>query len=468
VALFNVIKFVGAGGTTTSASGNTVTITSSASDVETLTGDTGGALSPTSNNFNIIGGVSASGTIPVQVNGAVSTLTVNVQRSAAIASTDANRVGLAAFNSAQFSVDANGFVSLVAAGPFVTSVSGTANRITSTGGTTPVIDISASYVGQSSITTLGTITTGVWHGSVIPLAFGGTNANLTANAGAVPYSTSTALALLAPSGGIQQILMNNATNAPAWSSASYPPTATQGDIIISTASTVFTNLAKNTTATRYLSNTGTNNTPAWAQVNIANGVTGILPIANGGTNANAMVTTNGLVKYDGTRLVTSSAATLDSGSVYTNTAQTAVYARLNNVLTNVTGDGTIIAPLIFDTVITQQGSAYSAVTGIFTAPSAGLYLINATVTYEDLTALHTSGNLIITSGTGTDILTGLFNPGASKDVNNKFTFSMSGLIMLNATNTIQVTTQVSGSTKTVDIQQANFGTFTYLYIVKLF
>lgn len=42
----------------------------------------------------------------------------------------------------------------------VTSVSGTSNRITSTGGTTPVIDISASYVGQSSITTLGTLTTG--------------------------------------------------------------------------------------------------------------------------------------------------------------------------------------------------------------------------------------------------------------------------------------------------------------------
>lgn len=54
----------------------------------------------------------------------------------------------------------------------VTSVSGTTNRITSTGGTTPVIDISGSYVGQSSITTLGTITTGVWNGTAIA------NANL--------------------------------------------------------------------------------------------------------------------------------------------------------------------------------------------------------------------------------------------------------------------------------------------------
>jgi hypothetical protein len=56
------------------------------------------------------------------------------------------------------------------AGTGVTSVSGTANRITSTGGTTPVIDISAAYVGQSSITTLGTITTGVWNGTAIDLA----------------------------------------------------------------------------------------------------------------------------------------------------------------------------------------------------------------------------------------------------------------------------------------------------------
>ena len=52
----------------------------------------------------------------------------------------------------------------------VTSVSGTSNRITSTGGTTPVIDISAAYVGQTSITTLGTITTGTWNGTDIDLA----------------------------------------------------------------------------------------------------------------------------------------------------------------------------------------------------------------------------------------------------------------------------------------------------------
>lgn len=51
----------------------------------------------------------------------------------------------------------------------VVSVSGTTDRITSTGGTTPVIDIAATYVGQTSLTTLGTITVGTWNASSIAL-----------------------------------------------------------------------------------------------------------------------------------------------------------------------------------------------------------------------------------------------------------------------------------------------------------
>jgi len=70
----------------------------------------------------------------------------------------------------------------------VTSVSGTLNRITSTGGTTPVIDISASYVGQASITTLGTVTTGVWNATAIGATFGGTS-QTTYAAGDIIYAS---------------------------------------------------------------------------------------------------------------------------------------------------------------------------------------------------------------------------------------------------------------------------------------
>lgn len=52
-------------------------------------------------------------------------------------------------------------------GGTVTSVSGTNNRITSSGGATPVIDISAAYVGQSSITTVGTISSGAVPASLV-------------------------------------------------------------------------------------------------------------------------------------------------------------------------------------------------------------------------------------------------------------------------------------------------------------
>ena len=78
---------------------------------ETITGNSGGALSPTAGNWNIFGASTAAGTSPVTASGAVSTLTVNVQKSQAIASTDATKVGLSAFDSARFTVDANGFVS---------------------------------------------------------------------------------------------------------------------------------------------------------------------------------------------------------------------------------------------------------------------------------------------------------------------------------------------------------------------
>lgn len=46
----------------------------------------------------------------------------------------------------------------------------------------------------------------------------------------------------------------------------------QGDILYATSRDTLERLAKNTTATRYLSNTGTNNAPAWAQILLASGV----------------------------------------------------------------------------------------------------------------------------------------------------------------------------------------------------
>jgi hypothetical protein len=61
------------------------------------------------------------------------------------------------------------------------TLSGTANRISITDGDgvngNPTIDIHSSYAGQTSITTLGTISSGTWNGSIISGAYGGTGVN---------------------------------------------------------------------------------------------------------------------------------------------------------------------------------------------------------------------------------------------------------------------------------------------------
>lgn len=63
----------------------------------------------------------------------------------------------------------------ISAGGTVTNVIGVLNRTTVINGTTtPTIDISANYVGQTSITVLGNVTTGTWNGTAIALNKGGT------------------------------------------------------------------------------------------------------------------------------------------------------------------------------------------------------------------------------------------------------------------------------------------------------
>src|SRR3989304_2356426 len=67
---------------------------------------------------------------------------------------------------------------------------------------------------------------------------------------------------------------------PAYSTFTIPDTFTQGAIPYASSANVLVGLTKDASATRYLSNTGASNNPAWAQVNVANGVTGDLPFAN--------------------------------------------------------------------------------------------------------------------------------------------------------------------------------------------
>ncbi len=88
---------------------------------------------------------------------------------------DATITALAAYNT-------NGLLTQTAADTFTgRTITGTTNRLSVTNGDgvsgNPTLDISSSYVGQSTITTLGTITTGVWNATDIAVVDGGTGAS---------------------------------------------------------------------------------------------------------------------------------------------------------------------------------------------------------------------------------------------------------------------------------------------------
>jgi hypothetical protein len=84
----------------------------------------------------------------------------------------------------------------------------------------------------------------------------------------------------------------------------------QGDIMYADSATVLKNLAKDANDSRVLTNTGTNNNPAWAQVTLTTGVTGTLPVDNGGTGATSL-TDGGILLGSAANAVTAMAVLAD-------------------------------------------------------------------------------------------------------------------------------------------------------------
>lgn len=110
---------VDANGFVTLAGGTTAPVLGLVPDAHTAPGTTP-VIPNGSGNITVTGSSTAAGSVPVQTNSlAANTIAVQVQKSQAIAATDATKIGLAAFNSADFTVDANGYVTLSGSGSVI-------------------------------------------------------------------------------------------------------------------------------------------------------------------------------------------------------------------------------------------------------------------------------------------------------------------------------------------------------------
>lgn len=97
---------------------------------------------------------------------------------------------------------------------------------------------------------LGSSNTGSIHftgslvlGTVLGLAYGGTNANLTASNGGIFYSTASAGAILAGTATAGQLLLSGASAAPTWSTTTYPATNAINTLLYASSANVMSALA---------------------------------------------------------------------------------------------------------------------------------------------------------------------------------------------------------------------------------
>jgi hypothetical protein len=137
------LNVLGGTGVTTTGSGNTITIALSGTGaVQEIGVDTASApgtnpVTPSSGKITITGGQVAAGTTAnvIQTDSTAADgpnkFSIEVQRSQAVASSTIGDNGVSHFNSSQFSVDANGFVSITGGAGFNTI----ANQVFTTSGT---------------------------------------------------------------------------------------------------------------------------------------------------------------------------------------------------------------------------------------------------------------------------------------------------------------------------------------------
>lgn len=110
-------------------------------------------------------------------------------------------------------------------------ITGTAGYITVTNGDqvagNPTITVDPTYAGQNSIATVGTITSGTWHGSPVDVTYGGSGrASATSYAPIVGGTTGTGAHQSTTNGNSGQLFQSAGNSAiPSWTTATYPSTS---------------------------------------------------------------------------------------------------------------------------------------------------------------------------------------------------------------------------------------------------
>lgn len=372
--------------------------------------------------------------------------------------------GTAAFGAAW---DASGNLIEIAlgggGGGTVNSVGGTLNRITSTGGTDPILDISASYVGQASITTLGTIATGTWEGTAIGDTY--ISSASTWNAKQAGDATLTALAGL---------------------------TITNGSIIYGTGADAFSVLAAGSEGQALIMTSGT---PTWTTLGVGGTLTNITGVNTNGFSwsiANPTTTPaltlgtsiTGILKGNGTAISAAVAGTdylTPSGNTTGSAATLTTPRNINGVAFNGSADitvtaaastltGATLASNVLSSSLTSVGTIGTGTwqgtaiglgfggTGLTSGGTANQILgMNAAGNASQYKTLSGANGIEVTHSVGGVAISNVFNPTVQ-------TLTDGATVTWNVTNGGNATVTLAGTGRTLTITNPVAG---YTYTIRV-
>jgi len=276
------------------------------------------------------------------------------------------------------------------------TITGTTNRITVTNGDgvagNPTLDISSAYVGQATITTLGTVGTGVWQGTAVGATFGGT--------GQTSYAV--------------------------------------GDILYANTTTTLAKLSDIATGNALISG-GVNTAPSWGKIGLATHVSGTLPIANGGTGLTTTPANGQLLIGNGTGYALSTVTGTAGNVTVTNGAGSIT---LNLATAGTAGTYATVTTDAFGRVtsgVTTQTVATGG-TGLTSLGTANQVLgVNAGATALEYKTVTAGTGISVTNGAGSITLA---NTGVTSII------AGSGISVSGATGAVTITSTSSGGTVT--------------------
>jgi hypothetical protein len=262
---------------------------------------------------------------------------------------------------------------------------------------------------QENITALGTVTIGVWEGTLIALAFGGTNANLTASNGGIVWSNSTEMQILAGTTTARQLLLSGSSATPSWSTSTYPTTNAVNTLLWASSANVMAALA---TANSSILVTNSSGVPAWGTTLPGHTVAGNItfsPTTDGivGTTTNDNAATGNVGEIISSSITSGSATSLSNG-VAKNVTSISISAGdwdvYGNVFFTASIGGTSYTAWISSTTATQPDlSLVSSVQGVSAGAlsSAGIVVPFVRVSVASSTTYFLSALSDFTTGTVT-------------------------------------------------------------------